>query len=553
MSAEPKTTFEERTDGLQNALSGLGDPTVDKGQAGEWKRGGLLSRGTLETMYVENDLAATIVDALPDDARRAGVKVSAGTDEVAGENEEEDPFAAFLRDFNVVDHFAKASKWARLYGGAAIIIGAKDGRDPDQPLDVDNLESIAWLQVVDMWELMPASFNNDFQSPNYNEPETYNLYPTNIGGLATGFGAVGEKRVSAQPEKTQQVVHHTRVIRFEGDEIPTRLSASVGYWGLSVLQKTKQKVEQFLAVEQSMANRIQEAQYDAVFLHGLGETLDQDNGEEKVRKRILTMSMGKGPVKALVMDGEDRWENRVAQFTGLFEIYDAFASSLAAAAKMSRVRLFGEPPGGMSTDDRAGRANWHDQVDSFREDEWRVGLEYLIELAMLASDGPTSGVVPDDWSVEFGDLEQLTPLEEAEQRKAYAEMDHLYWQMAVLTAEEIRRSRFGAAEYGINIQLRDDDPLAGLESEFGDPEAFEPAAGVPGVVEEPTPRLDDEDYEDVDEVRYDPFSSLSELPPNVREKLSEAEQRQWMKVFNRVLEETDDEGRAFAAAWSVVE
>ena len=489
------SNFAQRTDGLQNVLTGLGGPS-DKATATQWTREGLLDRSTLETMYTEDDLMATIVDALPEDAVRAGWEIVTGSDEdnEAEGVDEEDPWMRWFRDHDLFKKWNKASKWARLYGGAAIVIGAVDGKDPSEPLDLDNLERIAWIQVVDMWDLFPHSFDNDFTSNSYNQPLTYTLYPTSKGGVTT-FGEE-QQTLGATPQLEQRVIHRTRVIRFEGDDIPEKLNAVNGYWGLSVLQKTYKKVERFVAVEQAMANRINESQYDVVFMHGLGEILDQNDGEKKVRQRILTMAMGKGPIKALVMDGEDRWENRVAQFTGLFEMYDAFASSLAAAVNMSRVRLFGEPPGGMSTDDKAGRKNWHDQVDAYRETDWRPGLEYLIEVAMVAKDGPTKGVIPDDWSLQFGDLEQMTPIEEATLKKTVAEADKLNWDMGVLSADEIRKSRFGGAKFGMDITLQA-DPLPSQEGDFEDPESFEPEPDLESTSEaesSPSP-ADDEPNE----------------------------------------------------------
>ncbi len=49
-----------------------------------------------------------------------------------------------------------------------------------------------------------------------------------------------------------------------------------------------------------------------------------------------------------------------------------------------------------------------------------------------------------------------------------------------------------------------------------------------------------------------PYSSLRELPPNVRDQLSKSEQEQWLAVFNQVYAQTHDDGKAAAAAWGAV-
>lgn len=45
-----------------------------------------------------------------------------------------------------------------------------------------------------------------------------------------------------------------------------------------------------------------------------------------------------------------------------------------------------------------------------------------------------------------------------------------------------------------------------------------------------------------------PFASIGELPPTVRERLTEQEQRVWLRVFNRVFRETDGDDSAKEAA-----
>jgi HK97 family phage major capsid protein len=49
-----------------------------------------------------------------------------------------------------------------------------------------------------------------------------------------------------------------------------------------------------------------------------------------------------------------------------------------------------------------------------------------------------------------------------------------------------------------------------------------------------------------------PYSTISELPPEVRDNLSEDEQDQWLAVFNLVFDQTQDEEKAILAAWGAV-
>jgi HK97 family phage major capsid protein len=49
-----------------------------------------------------------------------------------------------------------------------------------------------------------------------------------------------------------------------------------------------------------------------------------------------------------------------------------------------------------------------------------------------------------------------------------------------------------------------------------------------------------------------PYSTIDDLPDEVRERLDENEQAQWLAVFNQVFEETGGEDAALAAAWGAV-
>jgi len=49
-----------------------------------------------------------------------------------------------------------------------------------------------------------------------------------------------------------------------------------------------------------------------------------------------------------------------------------------------------------------------------------------------------------------------------------------------------------------------------------------------------------------------PYSKITDLPPEVRENLTEDEQRIWLEVWNSVYAQTHDEQKAFQAAWGAV-
>lgn len=100
--------------------------------------------------------------------------------------------------------------WARLYGGAGIIVGANDGRAPWLPLREESVSSVDYLTPVDCRRLIPLQFQTDLFAPGY--------------GLPTHYEVINTFSMSTGPV----VVHASRVIRFEGTPRTSRPNASAG-------------------------------------------------------------------------------------------------------------------------------------------------------------------------------------------------------------------------------------------------------------------------------------------------------------------------------------
>lgn len=101
-----------RLDSWYNALTGLGNSLRDKLQSTAFVAASRLTDEQLETLYHEEDMAARICEALPEEALRKGYHLNAGDDteiiDKVLEYEKRLKFRAALRD---------AAVWARTFGG----------------------------------------------------------------------------------------------------------------------------------------------------------------------------------------------------------------------------------------------------------------------------------------------------------------------------------------------------------------------------------------------------------------------------------------------------
>ena len=141
---------------------------------------------------------------------------------------------------------------------------------------------------------------------------------------------------------------------------------------------------------------------------------------------------------------------------------------------MPVTRLMGQSPAGLNATGESDLRIFNDTVQAEQERVVRPALERLTEIVMSDPAGPTDGQIPEEWSIEFNALQQLSELEMTDMRLKQAQADNIYLQQQVVTPEEIGRSRFPVSgwspETSIDLELREDP---GALAELTEPEPIE--------------------------------------------------------------------------------
>src|SRR5690606_3713217 len=75
-------------------------------------------------------------------------------------------------------------------------------------------------------------------------------------------------------------------------------------------------------------------------------------------------------------------------------------------------------------------------------------VEWLIRLILLSADGPTGGVEPDVWPIEWKPLKHQSEKEIAETRQLVAEADEKYVDMG-MPVDRLLEDRFGGDTYSM--------------------------------------------------------------------------------------------------------
>lgn len=466
-----------RSDGWQNTLTGLGTAARDKVAQGRFWAMQQAPDETLEALYYGDDIANRIVSAMVDEAMRQGFEVEPADEE---DGEGDDAAESALWDaceaMGVAGKFTEAAIWGRLFGGAALWMGANDGGETAAPLRDDAVRSFDFLHVLDKREMSPLTYYSDPAHAMFGKVETYQV---NMSSRALGIATV------------VAVVHESRLIIFGGAPTSARERAKMQGWDHSVLHAVYDTLLQANANWQSVSYLMSDASQAVYKVKGLIELLAAGQ-EETMRTRMETVEMGRSVSRAIIVDAEgESFERQATPLSGLPEMVDRTWQRLASASRMPLTVLMGTSPAGLNATGESDTRNWYDQVKAYQEHALRPRLLRLVRCIARGV-----GLDPLAWEVCFPSLWQTTEKEKAELRKLVAEVDSLYIDKGVLMPEEVALSRFGASGYSTETHVDLDARRSMLEAETakavetaGQPDPVAPA--LPEVVPPNAPAVDE--------------------------------------------------------------
>lgn len=408
-------------DGLENIVAGLGTDR-DKRSYAVWADPRILTRQELENMYRGSWLAKKIVNVIADDMTREWLHTLFDDEELGTTIEQAEKRFAVKRKIN------EALKWSRLYGGAVTIIGTRD-KDLSKPLDVEKVKKgdLRYLQVVDRWRLSSAgSLNRDLESPNFGMPDSYVLAESTVR------------------------VHHTRVLRFNGEKLPYFAWLRNAMWDDSVLQHVMDSLMNRDTVTQGIATMLYEANVDVIKSEGLADVLARKDGEAVLTKRFQVAALLKSFNRMLLLDGSEDYEKKQNNFANLPQVMQEFAVDVSGAADIPMTRLFGTSATGMNATGDNDVRNYYDMVSAKQEAELRPQLEYLYEILVRSE----LGHMPDDFRFDFNPLWQLSEKEQAEVENTRATRDKTYIELGVVTEPLVAKE---LKERGTYRNMTDED------------------------------------------------------------------------------------------------
>lgn len=427
MGKETKSV--ERKDGWMNLFTGLGT-RADKTKSTRAVPTGFLADAEKEIIYADDGLGARIVDLLPEDMMKQGWHY-------VFENEKEG-FDNYSKIYNHVFKeiranykIAQALKWARLYGGALILLGVYDGESLDQPLNLNKIKNFENLKIIPRNNVMYGTmeFQMNPELPHYGQVE---YYPVTF---YTGR------------QYQMQRVHYSRVIEIKGIEIPSSGASLIPmefrYWGLSVFQRVQDRLKELGSSFSSLANLLNELTIGKYKYKDLAQIMSSDDGGELVQKRLQAMDLMKSVFHSVLLDTDESFERDTLSFSGVSDVMYQFMMMTSAATGYPMTKLFGISPGGLNSTGEADMYQYYDMVKAKQETELLPIIERLVKIISEWQNIPEPEIV-------FNPLEQMTEKEQAEleAKKADSEYKKMqtyqgYIDMGIMSPEIVEELEFG--------------------------------------------------------------------------------------------------------------
>lgn len=408
-------------------------------------------RTTLEWIHRGSWLGGVAVDVIADDMTRAGITVKGSIKPEQMEKLEES-----ITTLAVWPKINETIKWARLYGGALAVL-LIDGQDYSTPLRMETVGKgqFKGILVLDRWMVEP-SLNNLITElgPNLGLPKFYTI-------------------TADAPALLRAKIHHSRLVRLIGIEVPYWQRLQENLWGISVLERLYDRMLAFDSASTGAAQLVYKAYIRTYKIKGLREIVAAGGAPLRgLTAYVEMMRRFQGIEGMTLMDSEDEFEGQSHQaFSGLADALGEFKEQLSGALQIPLVRLFGQSPAGFSSGESDLRI-YYDMIKQKQEDELKVGVTKIYRVAALSE-----GIeIPDGFGINFNSLWQLSDADKASIAETTGRTVGAAHEAGLISDQTaLKELRQSSQVTGIFSNITEED----IANAAAEPEA--PAPEVPGI------------------------------------------------------------------------
>lgn len=300
----------------------------------------------------------------------------------------------------------QAIMWARLFGGAGALI-VIDGHEGilDKPLRLDDVNpgSYKGLITFDRWSgITPsAEICDDINNPiDFNLPFSYRVQ--------------GENQESFD-------IHHSRILRFIGPDVPRPENQVQMHWGISELEVAYEEIRKRDNASWSILSLMFRAQILAQKNPQLASMLSGIGASGQAAKKFAQVMEAQNQLMSnqsmLLMGADSSLEGHAYTFGGIAEVYQQFQMDIAGAAKIPVSILFGRTATGLGQSNDSDIRIYEQEIAQKQNDELRPQLDKLYPIICMSA----FGEVPDDLDMIFPSIRVLTDEQKSENAGKVAE------------------------------------------------------------------------------------------------------------------------------------
>lgn len=421
--------------GWQNPVTGFGT-NRDKTTYNQFYGPYTMGLEELSALYHGDDLAARMVDIVPDEMLREGFVVDADDPELNTE------IADRVEGLGLLDKLGDAIRWGRLYGGGALLLGCDDGKSATTPLQAERARSLSYVYTFDRRYLFPLTWYRDAGNPKLGQPETY---------MVTSPAFYSDSPVS--------IVHESRLVLFGGASTGIRERQTNFGWDLSVLQRANKILGDFNIGWNAVAVLLQDGNQAVFKMNGLSEAIASGLGPA-LQERFRAIDAARSVVNAIVIDAGNGADNPAETFerqsfpmAGIPETLDRLCLRLSAALQIPVTILMGQSPAGMNATGQSDFQWFYDRIRAQQTLKLAPKIRRIIKVMLAAKD---FGQEPDTLKIDFPPLWTETPTVRAATRKLLLEGDAIAIQNSMVLPSEAALSRFAPEGFETELKLSDE-------------------------------------------------------------------------------------------------
>lgn len=376
-------------DAFQNQMArlGFGQPNLNEGADYPLTR---MSQNynLFTSLYRSSWIVRKIVDVFPSDMVKNWIKFNSSLDP-----EKISKINSVIRKTKTKEKIKEGLRWARLYGGAAGLILIDGDEDLSEPLDYDTimLDDYKGLLIFDRWNgIYPdIELEDDISDEEYGYPKYYSI----------SLSEANSNLMLSYNKQDLVKVHHSRIVRFNGRDLPLWERQAEMFWGESEIEIVFEELKKRDNTSANIASLIFLANIRVLKMNDLGQLLgaSTQKAQENLYKVLQAQNQLMSNMGIYVMDKDDDFGSEQYSFGGLNDIYESFMLDIAGACEMPVTKLFGREPTGFNSTGESDLTQYYDTLEEKQETYLQPIIDKLLPIIFMS----TLGAIPEDLDWEF--------------------------------------------------------------------------------------------------------------------------------------------------------